>query len=530
VKKIDIIKTYKMINANSKIPIISQLGTTAVVGFSDRQSKRVAKLLVLCTIAALFFSTSCKKFIDVAAPPNQISDQNIYNADATAISVLTGIYTNMSQQLGAPASIPFYGSITTSSFFSGLYSDELILDDKSVNLNLTKIYENDLLESDGSVLGFWFNAYNQIFTANAAYNGVKASNSLSLAVKQQLMGEALFIRAFCYLYLVDYYGEVPLPLTTDYKVNASLPRSSTSVVYQQIISDLKEARGLLSADFLAGNVITPVQDRLRPTKWAATALLARAYLYSGDNANAEIEATRMIDNHTQFDMAGIALNDVFKKNSPETIWALTKVGFAGGVNDPNTGFAQTFVLPSGGPQTPVTPINPFYLSDYLMNAFEAADNRKAQWTGEVTANGITYPYAYKYKVNALNQPLAEYSIVMRMGEQYLIRAEARARQNKFIDAKADLNAIRARAGLPNTTAADADLLDAVLHERQVELFTEWGDRFSSLKRINNNIDEVMPAVCTAKGGAWQPYKKLLPLPFEEIRDNPSIAGHQNQGY
>ena len=121
-------------------------------------------------------------------------------------------------------------------------------------------------------------------------------------------------------------------------------------------------------------------------------------------------------------------------------------------------------------------------------------------------------------------------MMFRLAEQYLIRAEARAQQNNISDAQADLNKIRTRARLPNTTAADKNsILSAILHERQTELFSEWGNRWFDLKRTNN-IDAVMSIMTPKKanGLQWQSYKQLNPLPFTEIQRDPSLL--QNLGY
>jgi hypothetical protein len=102
-------------------------------------------------------------------------------------------------------------------------------------------------------------------------------------------------------------------------------------------------------------------------------------------------------------------------------------------------------------------------------------------------------------------------------------------QNKLVDAAADLNAVRSRAGLPATTASDqGGLVSAVLTERQLELFTEFGHRWFDLRRTGN-IDAVMGVVTPLKGGgSWNTNKQLLPLPAIEIALDPNLS--QNQGY
>jgi hypothetical protein len=123
-------------------------------------------------------------------------------------------------------------------------------------------------------------------------------------------------------------------------------------------------------------------------------------------------------------------------------------------------------------------------------------------------------------------------MVLRLGEQYLIRAEARAQQGKVTgagSAEEDLDAIRTRAGLsPTTASTQAQMLDAILQERRVELFAEWGHRWLDLKRTNT-IDQVMSVVAPSKGGVWESYKALYPIPFNELLLNPKLKP-QNPGY
>jgi hypothetical protein len=108
---------------------------------------------------------------------------------------------------------------------------------------------------------------------------------------------------------------------------------------------------------------------------------------------------------------------------------------------------------------------------------------------------------------------------------YLIRSEARARQGELSNAKDDLNVIRNTAGLGNTTAVTQnEILDAILHERQVELFSEFGHRFFDLKRFNA-LDSALSNV----KADWNSTDALFPLPQTELNLNPNI-GPQNPGY
>jgi hypothetical protein len=466
------------------------------------------------TFSALFslmiLFNSCKKFIDIKAPVTSTNAENMFSSDATAASVLTGIYSTMSQ-------IPIgSGGVTSLSLIAGLSADELTLYPSSSNTSYVRYYKNALSTTPSLNPDYWKIYYPLIFTANSAIEGISKSTELTPSIKNQLLGEAKFIRAFFYFYLVNLYGDVPLVLTSDYSVNSTLARTSKSAVWQQVIADLKEAQDLLGTEYLKADIFTKTTDRVRPTKWAAAALLSRVYLYNNDWVNAESLANTIIVNSNMYDT--VSLNGVFLKNSKEAIWQLQPVNTGWNSED-----ARIFVL-TGAPSS----AKPVFLSSQLLNSFEIGDNRKNNWVNSITVSGTTYYFPYKYKVATQNSPVTEYMTVLRLGEQYLIRAEARAQQNKISEAQSDLNVVRRRAGLPNTFANDkASLLTAILHERQVELFTEWGHRWLDLKRTNT-LDAVMSVVTPQKTGTWEPIDQLYPIPLSELQSDPNLI--QNPGY
>jgi hypothetical protein len=122
----------------------------------------------------------------------------------------------------------------------------------------------------------------------------------------------------------------------------------------------------------------------------------------------------------------------------------------------------------------------------------------------------------------------EYLVVLRLSEQYLVRAEARTHLNDLSGAAADINVVRNRAGLPDTKATDkTSLLDAIAQERRVELFAEWGHRWLDLKRTAT-IDTIMNIVSLSKGSSWNTNAQLYPIPAGDILLNPYLT--QNPGY
>lgn len=497
--------------------------------------------LFIVLIVLVLFAISCKKLVVIDPPVNRITQENAYGNDITAAAVLTGLYANISSISGVTYGLP------SISLLAGLSADEFSLWTGADAFRYA--YFTNTLSASTSNLALnaghelWNNCYSLIYVCNSAIEGISASTSLTSSIKKQSLGEAQFMRAFLYFYLVNLYGDLPLATSTDPEINRLLSRSSVADVYNLITKDLLEAKDALSDVFLNSSLQTYtaglIPERVRPTKWAAIALLARVYLYRKDYINAEKEASLLINNTSLFKLS--PLDNVFLKNSDEAIWQLQPV-----ITGWNTEDAKMFNLSAGVAGFSSSKI--VYLSSYLLSAFEMGDNRRIlSWVGSYFAGGITYYYPNKYKEAtqsaSITSPsqMKEYRMVLRLGEQYLIRAEARAQQNKITESVADLNLIRNRAratptaSLPNplpdipSSVSQTQLLDYILHERQVELFSEWGHRWFDLKRTEN-ADVIMKTVTAQKGGSWETTDQLYPIPYYDILKNPNLSGHQNPGY
>lgn len=470
----------------------------------ERRTEKNQRTGMILTVAGFLLLpfTACEEFVTVPNPGLGIISDNIFRDDATAISAVSAIYGPLSSD----------GTFTNGelSILEGLYTDELVsFVPNSTDTYVNNFFQNTIFPTNGFLSSTWGLCYSSIFSSNLVIEGLQKPNGVSVMMQKQLKGEALFLRAFCHLYLTNLFGDVPLIKTSDYRINARISRSPATQVYEGIIDDLLEAKELLTDEY-------PSAGRVRANRGVATALLARAYLYAGRFADAESQATEVINKPSQYSLSA-DLNQVFLKTSTEAVWQLFPKG------DLYTYEGYRFIVMAAPPQY-VT------LRNDLYNAFEPGDLRKTYWTNSITSeSGLsTWYYAYKYKQNSVNGTGAEYSTVLRLAEQYLIRAEARAQLNELTgddSAEADINIIRARAGLPATTAATKDeLMDAILHERRVELFTEWGHRFFDLRRMKK-LDEVMSSV----KNSWNSNYALLPIPQSEILLNANLKP-QNPGY
>jgi hypothetical protein len=459
------------------------------------KNKSFFLVFLMATSCAL---TSCKKFLEVDPPIDRSISAKVFSSDKTATSAVIGLYSQMMVTFPTFTS----GGIT---IYAGLSGDELY-STSTANPDLAEFVNNSLTSTNGFLSGdFWLRAHNLIYQANACIEGLTASSNISTATKQQLIGEAKFVRAYVYFYLVNLFGDVPLITSTDYNENSNLPRYPATEVYTQIVRDLKDAQSLLTVSYTTG-------ERVRPNKLAATALLARTYLYLNDWPNAEAESTAVI-NSGDYSLDA-DLNSVFLANSNEAIWQIMPV---------SPGFNTTegrFLIPS--PSASSKPNYP--ITSLLSSAFEIGDQRKLFWVKSKLISGELFEYPFKYKIRALNQPVTEYYMILRLAEQFLIRAESRINLNNLPGAQDDINIIRNRAGLPNTTAVDAiNLTTALEQERRIELFAEWGHRWLDLKRTNK-VDLTLAPI---KPG-WQPTDALYPIPQIELLRNPLLT--QNPGY
>lgn len=452
------------------------------------------KIILLALIGASF--CSCKKFVEIPLPDNQLTADFVFDNDNTAVQTVTGIYSNMMRN-----SQQFSSGYTT--FFTGLAADELFYyttsdRDEFLNNQISTINHPNIEAS------FWNPCYQYIYAANKCIEGASRSNQLSLKIKNTVIGEAKFIRAFCYFYMTNLFGDVPLILSTDYLSSQSLPRAAQQNIFIQVINDLKDAKEKLINDY-------PSVERSRPNRLTASALLTRLYLYTKDWAAAESESSEII-NSGIYNM-NPNVSNVFLLGSNETIWQLRPV------NPSRNTWEGNAIIPSSNSTTPT-----YLLTNSLMNSFETGDLRKINWTRSRVFSGQTLFYPFKYKVRT-GSILQEYYVVFRLAEIYLSRSEARVMTSNLQGAKDDLNIIRQRAGLPVTPASTAsDIQLAIEQERRIEYLCEWGHRWFDLKRTNR----ANSVIGSLKPLTWQPTDALWPIPQTQINLNPSLT--QNPGY
>lgn len=440
------------------------------------------KNFFIYTTLILFFS-GCD-VLDVE-PTNSIPAATAFKTKADVEKGIFGAYNSF--QL-----LSYYGR--TYNIFSDLASDNLVHPPNATATAYREVDNNAILPENESIDGIWSAIYDGINVANNVIAKVPSMAVLNEDEKNRALGELYFIRALMHFNLLNYFGPIPLktaPTVGLADVNAG--RESVENVTAHIINDLTFA-----SDNLPGS-----GPKYRASAHAANALLARVYLYQKNYPKAIEYASRVIDQGGFTLLANFA--DIFASDgSAETIFEIDFTPL-----DRNRIAEYNFPLTQNG-RGEVAP------SPELIAAFEAGDERLA---ASIAYSGIT-PYAIKYDDLATG---GDNVIVLRLGEMYLIRAEALALSGGEGSAiRADINTIRTRANLVPTTESVTDALIRIIEkERRLELAFE-GHRWFDLVRTGRAMD-VLPNVTNIN-------KTLFPIPQSELITNTNANMYQNPGY
>lgn len=461
-------------------------------------TKGFAPYLLMISIAL----GSCKKLIEIDGnPPTLITKNQQFADSASALSAVAGVYT-YNQVNG------FGYSDANFTIATGLSADELST--TRSNEYIPAFYNYSLDPINIGLIALWQYPFQSMYQVNDVLDGIDNNHNLSPSFIQQITGEMKVVRALYNFNLVNIFGGVPLITSIDYTVTAHQPRASVDEVYNQIIADLTDAIGDLPASY-------PSPGRYRPNLYTAEALMAKVQLYRGQYEEAYNAASDIIQSGV-YSIENVPVNSVFLEGSPEAIWQLPATG-----SYQQTAEAQNFVPYSGS-------IPDFLVTPFLLDQFEAGDQRLADWIGKTVVNDQELHYPFKYKnMDATSTP-AEGYMIFRLAEVLLIRAEAAAHLNKLTQALEDVNIIRARAGLPASTAdvtSQDAVLNAIMHERQIELCFEWGNRWFDLKR-NVTPSTSAEAVLGAEKSGYQKNANLFPIPQTQRQLNNALT--QNPGY
>lgn len=386
--------------------------------------------------------------------------------------------------------LSYYGR--TFSLLPDLAADILEHPADATALEYNQVDNNAILPENGSVLGFWSSMYDGINVANNVIAVVPQMTDMSEAEKNHALGELYFIRALNHFNLVNLFGDVPLKLEPTVGTGAlDVPRTPRADVISAVIDDLVAAEKGLQAG----------GSKVRASKYAASALLARVYLYTGQYDLARKKATEVIEDGNY---SIIDYDAVFKDGSAETIFEIDFTDLS------RNRIAEYNFPKSLNGRREVAP------TTSILSAYET-DDKRYDLTFKFEGS-LAYPV--KYPDLAIGEENVK---VLRLAEMYLIRAEAEARLEGDIGAiQDDINVIRERAGLDVTGAnTHADLLMAVEQERKVEFAFE-GHRWFDLVRTGRAM-AVLPKVTSVN-------QTLFPIPLDELITNGHPLMVQNDGY
>jgi hypothetical protein len=433
----------------------------------------------------------CSSVLDVT-PHSTVPEATAITDAAGAHSALNGAYANLQ-------SLSYYGE-------SYVVFPEVVSDNGDASGTLTAYADGDhnaMSADNAEVATMWNALYDGVNRVNEIISKVPNVTGMSSSDRDEVLGEAYFLRALHYHNLVRLWGGVPLRLEPVESVTqaAQITRATSTAVYAQILADLGKAETLISN----------TDQTTEASLGAAYALDARVRLYMSDWAGAESAAAKV-------EGMGYTLAPVFSDLFSAT-----------GNPTPEDIFRVVF--------TPAqyNEVGYYYLTKNLGGRYEVAPSSSIMLAFDPNSGGKIATYAPsdfrgKYSIGRdgkrvyagkyLTSIGAEYVHVIRLGEVILIRAEALAQLNRLPEAVDEYNRTRVRAGLapdPRTGRTQADVLASIYKERRLELAFE-GDRWPDLVRRG---------VATTTLGI-NANQTLFPIPQHEIDTAPGIT--QNPGY
>ncbi|QTD38969.1 RagB/SusD family nutrient uptake outer membrane protein [Polaribacter batillariae] len=481
----------------------------------------------LIFIVTIVFTLSFIKCADVnleETPQSLLSPNSFFTTESEFEAALTGTFQAL--YTGYSGFDYGYPLIMTS-------GAEDVRSDAGIFRDLDRLSPNG---NDQSILNVWRQLYQSIANANTIIGNIKNAKDIPAQRLGELEGQAKFIRAFNFFFLVRWFGEVQLTTFENQTDIENLKQSSVKEIYDSIISDLTDAENKLPLSF---------PDPGRPTKGAAQALLAKVYLtmtgWPLEDASYYAKARDKADEVIKSGVYDLEPNfsDLWqesnKLSNKEFIFAFYGSIAAGGVSGSHMHIASRHWGNGEGGW------GDFYSEDRFFNAFPDSPRKDATFTS-VFADGTDYvtagvqPHMAKYRDagQTINDDGEGFNVMLRYADVLLIYAEAAnmAGGSPSASALEAINKVKRRAmGLNFNTPAPAvdlssgmsqsDFDDAVINERNWELAFElnrWFDlvRKKMIVQVNQSIH---PNVTENN--------RLLPKPTAQLI--PGVL-EQNPGY
>ena len=498
--------------------------------------KTTAKIIfILFSLVA----ASCADFLEEPLQ-GTYSSASFYKSEAHALLAMAGVYNAISF-VSTENNLWVFGDVAsddaTKGGLAGDQSDIQFIDEFTYSRNNVSIEK------------IWKRYYEGISRANYLLTYVPPI-PMDTKLKNRILAEAKFVRAYLYFNLVNIFGEVPIKLSPPINADEiNKPKSPVLSVYSQILSDLHEATPYLPRTYSGSDVG-------RATKGAAWGLLAKAYLYQGSYT----EALTAIDSVDAMGLYG--LQQVYKnnftdstQNNAESLFEIQHLS----TQLPKLGsyLNQYFAPSKDNGYFFNVPVQNFIdeFEETAGNVFDPRLDYTVGRQGQKWINGEDFdpppssppwsPTGYLQKKHC--QPTAEEPIIgdasvnyvyLRYADILLIKAEALNELNRSAEAIVPLNAVRKRAresylfdvDQPGFGVIPLNLLpdvpdtgmpgvrDAIRHERRVEFGFEF-HRYFDLMRYGKATAE---AALSSTGFVYDVHRYFL-IPQSELDTNPAIT-------
>ncbi len=374
----------------------------------------------------------------------------------------------------------------------------------------------------GSLRGMWQHWYKSIGRATAAIDYTESFGLSNESYKNRLIGEARFLRALNYFYLVRGWGAIPI------QEQDLTERVSVDEVYLYIESDL-----LFAIENLPEKSEYADSDLGRATKGAAKALLSKIYLYQEEWQNAYNYANEVIESpEYELEENYSELWHASSENGKESVFEFQARGesIAHGVQQYSqtqgargtSGWGWGFNVPS---EDLVNAFN--QEGDVIRRDATVVFAGETMWDGREVSPNVENPYYNEKAYSSANAGAGDTDKnirYLRLGEVYLIRAEAANELGNIPDAIADLNTIRNRVNLDDTqSTTQAEVRQAIWNERRLELAFEH-DRWFDLVRTGQAASVMQRLGLPFITGQHE----LFPIPEEQLIETPDMG--QNPGW
>lgn len=460
---------------------------------------------------------SCSDEFTLLAPHSQRNVDNFYQTKTDYETALSGVYDAL-QSGGAYGNQSDIATGGTGGYWmmTEMRSDNTDQGGDVTGLAAAVAQLNEFAETSLSeyTLGAWMGSYQGVARANTLITRIKSAD-LDNSFKDQVTGEAIFVRSLFYYNLAMLFGNIPMPLEEILETNPKQTQLTQTQVLTQLVTDLTDAAGKMSG--------TRSQFG-RASKWSALTLLGRVQLHLGNNSEAA-SALNQVINSGEFSLLSNYANlwGPTNENSEESIF---EVQFVSGGFGEGSGFTNSF-SPSADLQTGEGGGRNRPTID-MSRAYETGDSRyKVSMDTLYVLNGdTTYQrHVKKYESNPFSNFDADNNfIVFRYADVLLMAAEA---LGESAQAYSYINQIRTRAGLSDISASTpGSFEDKLLQERRVELAFE-NHRWYDLLRFGTAVS-TMNAQFAQQGFSITINENnlLFPIPQREV----DLGLTQNPGY